>query len=95
MTMHEFFRRLERVSGVPSPRLRLPRSAAVVRAGTALLGRLVGLAGGQLPVEPASVEMAQLFWYLDSTRAEKELGWSPRDATETLVDTVRDLRGEM
>ena len=38
------------------------------------------------------VEMAQCFWYLDSSKAERELGWSARDPNATLLDTVEDLR---
>jgi len=54
---------------------------------------VVALAGGELPADPVSVEMAQLFWYLDASRAERELGWVPRDPIDTLADTVADLRG--
>lgn len=91
-TVREFFARLERVSGVPAPRMPMPKSAAFARAGTELLGRIVKKIGGELPVDPVSVEMAQLYWYLDASRAEKELGWSARDPMDTLVDTVRELR---
>jgi dihydroflavonol-4-reductase len=94
VTVREFFARLERVSGVPGPRLAMPRSRTLVRSGTALLGRLVAFAGGELPVDPVSVEMAQLYWYVDASRAERELGWTPRDPIETLADTVRALRHE-
>jgi dihydroflavonol-4-reductase len=44
------------------------------------------------PVEPAAVEMAEYFWYLDSSKAARELGFSPRDPGETLLDTVKYLR---
>ena len=37
-------------------------------------------------------EMAQCFWYLDASKAERELGWRARDPGETLHDTVEDLR---
>ncbi len=93
-TVREFFARLERISGVPAPRMPMPRSASFARAATELLARAVKKVGGELPVDPVSVEMAQLFWYVDSTRAETELGWSARDPMDTLVDTVRDMRGE-
>ena len=36
--------------------------------------------------------MAQHYWYVDSTRAEHELGWKARDPMVTLADTVADLR---
>jgi dihydroflavonol-4-reductase len=84
---------LERVAGVAAPLLSVPRSRAVARVVTSLAGRAVAFAGGQLPVDPVSLEMGELFWYVDSTRAERELGFAPRDPLDTLSDTVRDLRG--
>jgi len=47
--------------------------------------------GGQHPVSEESLEMGQYFWYCDASKAERELGWSPRDPGETLRDTVDDL----
>jgi dihydroflavonol-4-reductase len=44
------------------------------------------------PVEPASVEMAEYFWYLDSAKAMRELKFTPRDPGETLQDTITYIR---
>jgi dihydroflavonol-4-reductase len=44
------------------------------------------------PIDPVSFEMAQCFWYVDASKAERELGWKPRDPNTTLFDTVEDLR---
>jgi len=92
LTMEAFFARLERVSGVPAPRFKLPRGAAVARAGASLLERASRHLPVSATVDPVSAEMAQLFWYVDGSRAERELGFVPRDPNETLSDTVRDLR---
>jgi dihydroflavonol-4-reductase len=96
LSIREFFKRLELVSGVPAPVLPLPRLPNLTRWITPWLNRAWTLAegmGGRFPeLDPVSLEMAQYFWYLDSTRAETELGWSPRDPTTTLADTVADLR---
>ena len=35
--------------------------------------------------------MAQYYWYCDSAKAERELGFRPRDPGQTLLDTVEDL----
>jgi dihydroflavonol-4-reductase len=91
-TVRAFFDRLERVSGVKSPTLVLPRSRVVARVSVGLMERAMKLVGATPPMDAASAEMSQLFWYIDSTRAETELGWRPRDAVETLADTVEDLR---
>ena len=47
------------------------------------------------PVERISVEMAQVYWWCDSGKAERELGFAARDPGETLDDTIRDLRTRM
>ena len=44
------------------------------------------------PVEPGAIEMAQYFWYLNCNKAARELSFKPRDASETLHDTVSYLR---
>lgn len=91
LTLKEFFARLERVSGVRGPIVPMPRAPEIARAGAQILERLSGRIGVPLPVDPVSLDMAQYYWYLDATRAEDELGWTPRDPTETLADTVKDL----
>lgn len=91
-TLREFFGRLERVSGVQGPRLPMARGTTLARFGAKLLERAAKTLGAEAPIDPVSAEMGQLYWYCDSTRAERELGWSARDAVATLADTVNDLR---
>ncbi|WP_437674435.1 NAD-dependent epimerase/dehydratase family protein [Sorangium sp. So ce131] len=92
MSLDVFFHRLSRVSGVPAPALRLPRSIALAKAGAHLIERARKRLPIDLPVDPVSAEMSQHFWYLDATKARRELGWTPRDPVETLSDMVADLR---
>jgi dihydroflavonol-4-reductase len=91
LTVKEFFKRLELISGVHAPFLPMPRAPNLVRMSAPWLGQALRLVGGFPDLDPVSLEMAQYFWYLDSARAEKELGWKPRDPTMTLADTVEDL----
>jgi dihydroflavonol-4-reductase len=89
-TFQEFFGRLARLSKVAGPRVRPPGKWTVLAAhAQAALYRKLGRTP---PVEPDSVEMARYFWYFRSTKAEQELGFSAREATTTLNDTVKYLR---
>jgi dihydroflavonol-4-reductase len=92
LTVRELFARVARIGNVPAPTIPMPRAPELARAGASLLGRLARRVGAELPVDPVSLEMAHYFWYASSARAEHELGWTQRDANETLSDTVRDLR---
>jgi dihydroflavonol-4-reductase len=89
-TFDKFFSRLERLTQVRAPRFSLPSRLAV--AGSQVIHSLYRHWEKAPPVEPAAVEMAEYFWYLDSSKAERELNFSPRDPGETLLDTVKYLR---
>ncbi len=89
-TFRDFFGRLERITKTPAPFLSLPSKLSVAGArGISALYRHWKLAP---PVEPVEIEMAEYFWYLDSTKAHLELGFTPRDTSETLLDTVNYVR---
>lgn len=88
--LSDFFQRLEDISGVSAPKLPIPGKAAT--AGARFFDHALRAIGKTPEVDPASVEMAQYFWYINSSQAEKDLGFSPRPANETLRDTVRWIR---
>ncbi len=88
LTFADLFGRLSRLSGVAMPLLRLP--AAVNVAGARLLERLQPRRNGA-PLSAAEVEMGEHWWWIDSSRAERELGFTARDPQETLYETVRWL----
>jgi dihydroflavonol-4-reductase len=92
LTIREFFGRLQRVSGVAAPVLPMPRSPDLTRAGLSWLTQRLDRAGIALPIDAESVDLGQFYWYLDASKAERDLGWAPRDPQETLLATVRDLR---
>jgi dihydroflavonol-4-reductase len=91
LTLAAFFQRLSRISGVPAPMLRMPSSRVVALGMGRLFTRAVRAIGGEPPVDEVSLEMGQYFWYCDSSKAERELGFSPRDPGVTLRDTIDDL----
>lgn len=90
MKFSEFFGRLERLSGVSAPVLHVPKNLATVGAG--LIDAVFKNWNRVSPIQPKEVEQAEYFWYFDSTKAEEELNFTPRDAQETLQDTISYLR---
>jgi dihydroflavonol-4-reductase len=91
MTIAAFFQRLERISGVKAPLLRMPSSRPVALGLNQLFTKAVEAIGGRAPVDAVSVEMAQYFWYCSAEKAERELGFVARDPGETIRDTIDDL----
>jgi dihydroflavonol-4-reductase len=89
-TVAEFFTRLERCSKVDAPVLRLPKTATIW--GARLMERVYAWRDADPPVDAVSVELATHYWYVDSSKARRELGFSPREPGETLADTVRYVR---
>lgn len=90
MTFVEFFGRLERLSGVAAPMLKVPKQLAVT--GSSFISSVFKNWGKASPVEPNEVEQAEHFWYFDWSKAGHELEFSPRDPQETLQDTISYLR---
>jgi dihydroflavonol-4-reductase len=89
-TTKEFFARLGRIAHIAPPRLKLPPSWA--RWGAGVVEEVYRWRGKQPPVDRISVEMAEHYWWIDSSKAERELGFAARDPQLTLVDTVAYLR---
>jgi dihydroflavonol-4-reductase len=90
MTFAQLFGRLERLSGISAPMLRLPKKLAV--SGASFIDSVFKNWNKTSPVQPKEVEQAEYFWYFDSAKAEEELGFAPRDPQETLQDTIKYLR---
>lgn len=90
MTFADLFGRLERLSGVTAPMMKVPKRIAV--AGSSFVESVFKNWGKSSPVASSEVEQAEHFWYFDSSKAAEELGFAPRDPQETLNDTVKYLR---
>jgi len=89
-TFSKFFGRLERLTKVSAPKIALPARLAIT--GAQLVDSFFKQWDLASPVEPGAIEMAQYFWYLNCSRATRELGFKARDPGETLQDTVVYLR---
>lgn len=95
-TFREFLGRLERISKVEGPWMRLPSSwNSVLTRMVRAVDHTYSHRGHRSPVDRISFEMAQHYWYCDSGLAQRELGFAPRDPAETLDDTVRDVRAAL
>jgi len=90
MTFAEFFGRLERLSGISAPMLRVPKRLAM--AGSNFIDSIYRNWNKRSPIQPKEVEQAEYFWYFDSGKAEEELNFTSREPNETLQDTTAYLR---
>jgi dihydroflavonol-4-reductase len=86
----EFFARLGRIAHRPPPLLRLP--SAVQIAGAHLLEKLARARGREPDLPASDVEMGACWFFIDSSKAERLLGFRPRDPLETLSETVQYVR---
>lgn len=77
------------LSGVPTPRMKSPTWLSLLAAP--ILRKVMPLLGRRFDIDNATIEMAGYFWYCDSSKARRELNFSPRDPKETLRDTIHDL----
>jgi len=90
-TLDRLFADLARISGVDSPRLKLP--------GPVLLHALE--LGSRLPMpvpmptSPDEVRSAMLWWTYKNTRAKRDLGFNPRPHEETLEAAVNWQRTQL
>ena len=89
-TFQRFFERLARIADVAPPRFKA--NATLLRAGASAADSVWRHFGRTPPVLKISAEMSTYFWYLDASKAARELGFAPRDPSETLTDTVRYLK---
>lgn len=90
MSFAEFFGRLERLSKVSAPMLRVPKKIAL--ASASFIDSIYKNWNRPSPIQPKEVEQAEYFWYFNSNKAEEELGFAPREPQETLQDTISYLR---
>ena len=89
-TFAEFFKRLERLSGVSAPMIKVPKSIAVF--GANFIDSIYKNFNKTTPFEASEVEMGEYFWYFDSSKAAEELNFTTRDPAETLQATIKYLR---
>lgn len=92
-TTAEFLGRLGRAAKMSPPRLRLPPRLA--RWGASVVEHVYRTWDREPPLDRISVEMSQHYWWLDPSKAERELGFEARDPGLTLADTIKYLRQDL
>ena len=89
-TFREWMENTARLAEVKAPKLRLPLWLSLWCARR--MRSLLPWVGKSFELDDASIEMADLFWYCDSSKARSELGFKTRDPMATLRDTIDDIR---
>ena len=87
MTLCNIFEMIERLTGMPAPRIRLPYFPILIAA---YLNEGISSITGKEPLIPlAGVKMARKFMFFDSTRAKNELGL-PQTSVESALGRAVD-----
>jgi len=90
VTLGEFYGLVERLTGVPVPKRRMPDGLA--KAAGALQKGFAKLTGGTPQLTPDLVEIYRHDWAYRSDRAERELGYTWRTLEQGLGQTLAWLK---
>ena len=82
LTIRELARLVLDLTGRQAPIVMVPRAAARVVARVAMRLRI------PLPYEPSVVPYATRYWFVDSSKAQRELGVRFRGARQTIAETL-------
>ena len=86
----EFFARLGRIAHRPPPLVRMPSPLKVAAAHW--LEKRARDRGREPDLPASDVEMGECWFFIDSTKSARLLGFRPRDPVETLAETVHYVR---
>jgi dihydroflavonol-4-reductase len=86
----EFFARLGRIAHRPPPLLHMPSPLKIAAAHW--LERWARDRGREPDLPASDVEMGECWFFIDSSKSERLLGFHPRDPVETLAETVQYVR---
>ena len=90
LTCADFARQVAQIAKIPAPTMRLP--SGIERWTASLIEDLAAVRNRAPSIDRVTVEMAQAHWYCDASKAQRELGFSPRDFDLTLRETIEWLR---
>jgi dihydroflavonol-4-reductase len=87
ITIKELFEVMEKVTGIPRPKLKIPYPLAY--AGAYMAEKIFGIsAPNYVAMDIDSIKGSKHFWYVDNAKAVKELGFGPVPLEVTIERTV-------
>jgi dihydroflavonol-4-reductase len=88
LSVKELFELLEKVTGIPSPKIKIPYFLALTSAF--IVERILGLSfPNYSTMDVDSVRLSRFRWHFDSSKAIRELGFPQTPIEETLEKTVK------
>jgi dihydroflavonol-4-reductase len=92
LSFFEFFRRVARLCDKEPPMASMPRGFHKAISWIPGMKKDGKISFGFGPrVSQNELDLSSHFWYCSWDKAHEELGWTPRDPSETLSETVHDL----
>ncbi|GLI33348.1 hopanoid-associated sugar epimerase [Desulforhabdus amnigena] len=86
LTLEEIFKLLEKISGIPAPRIRLPYVPILILA---YVSKALSVVTRKEPVIPfEGVKMARKYMFFDPSKAVRELGLPQTPVKEALTEAV-------
>jgi dihydroflavonol-4-reductase len=89
-SFREWIHRVAKLTGIRAPAMEPPASLSLW--GGRFLRQVMPLVGKEFKLDEPSIKMSALFWYCNSEKARRELGFTTRDPMVTLSDTIEDIR---
>lgn len=87
ITIKELFEVMEKVTGIPRPKLKIPYPLAY--AGAYIAEKIFGIsAPNYVAMDIDSIKGSKHFWYVDNSKAVRELGFKPVPLELTIERTV-------
>ncbi|NIP38431.1 MAG: SDR family NAD(P)-dependent oxidoreductase [Candidatus Dadabacteria bacterium] len=87
LTINELFDMLERLTGIARPKMKIPYTFALISGY--LVERILGIGfPNYSTMDVDSVKLSKYNWFVDSSKAEKELGYKKSDIEQSVKKTV-------
>ena len=93
MSLDEFFDLISTISGISTPKFKMNTDLA--KMGSKVWSKMPSFVKNMYDIDSVNIDMATHYWYIDSSRAKKELKFHPRNANETISDTVKYLMSKI